>query len=435
MTWSFTALDIAASSSAEVTTLRTKETGGNPRKVVYPPGRPPWDCRRVTDAVQTALAMVERLAAEPRSLVAFWDDVSDVLRDTVPHHTFPCWFTVDPASLLITSHYNPWMPELPRDSLAAEYYEEDVNQIATVARSRSGVSTLHDATDGDPSSSPRWQANARLGADQELVAALRTRSGVTWASLSLYREPGRPLFNHAEQDLVRQMAPALAEGARRALLFGEATDPDDPRCPGLLVLTQDWRVESSTPGTQEWLDELPDSERHRLPASVLAVAGRALRADLEAEPPEVATARVLTRSGRWVVLHGAVLDPGPHARVAVIVEPAHPARITGLLMAAYGLTEREQDVTRLVLQGRSTTEIAAELVLSVHTVQQHLKGIFAKTGVRSRRDLVAKVFFAHYEPRLRDNEARVPLGRPLRGGPMPWSGVGSDHAEVRPTTA
>ena len=36
-------------------------------------------------------------------------------------------------------------------------------------------------------------------------------------------------------------------------------------------------------------------------------------------------------------------------RVAVIVEPAHPARIAPLLMSAYGLTEREQDVTRLVL--------------------------------------------------------------------------------------
>jgi DNA-binding CsgD family transcriptional regulator len=105
--------------------------------------------------------------------------------------------------------------------------------------------------------------------------------------------------------------------------------------------------------------------------------------------------------------------------VAVIVEPAHPARITPLLMSAYGLSIREQDVTRLVLQGESTAQIAQRLVVSAHTVQQHLKSVFEKTGVRSRRELVGKVFFSHYDPRLRDNEQRAQRDRPLRGGPFP----------------
>ena len=141
--------------------------------------------------------------------------------------------------------------------------------------------------------------------------------------------------------------------------------------------------------------------------------------DGDSRPGNVSMSRVLSRTGIWVVLHGASLVSGDSHRVAVIVEPAHPARIFPLLMAAYGLTAREQDVTRLVLQGNSTTEIAQELTVSTHTVQQHLKSIFDKTGVRSRRDLVARVFFAHYEPRFRDNERRTLDGKPVRGHPYP----------------
>jgi DNA-binding CsgD family transcriptional regulator len=87
-------------------------------------------------------------------------------------------------------------------------------------------------------------------------------------------------------------------------------------------------------------------------------------------------------------------------------------------MAAYGLPKREQEVTRLVLQGLSTAEIAERMVVSAFTVQQHLKSVFDKTSVRSRRELIGQVFFSHYEPRVRDNEQRADAGRPLRGGPL-----------------
>lgn len=373
------------------------------------------------DAKSRALDKLTRLAAEPRSLVNFWQETSEVLSSVLSFYDQPCWYTVDPASLLITSHYNPNMPALPPEWLAMEYYDaDDVNKVADVARSPSGLSTLHEATGGDPSGSARWQANIEYGGDQELIAALRTPRGDTWGALGLYREPGADLFDVSEQRFLREAAPHLARGARRSLLFGEATDPEGPQAPGLLVLTEDWHVESTTSEAELWIDDLPDGDIHagRLPSAVLSVAGRALRRVRSADPGDVAMARVLTRTGTWVVLHGAVLQSGTDRRVAVIVEPAHPARITSLLMAAYGLTDRERDVTRLVLQGCSTSDIAADMVVSPHTVQQHLKSVFDKTRVRSRRDLVGKVFFSHYEPRLRDNEHRALADKPLRGGPV-----------------
>jgi hypothetical protein len=64
--------------------------------------------------------------------------------------------TLDPASLLITSHYHNGLAEFSPEALRHEYYGDDVNQISDVARSESGISTLHEATGGHPSSSPSW---------------------------------------------------------------------------------------------------------------------------------------------------------------------------------------------------------------------------------------------------------------------------------------
>jgi DNA-binding CsgD family transcriptional regulator len=363
---------------------------------------------------------IARMSARPCDLVSFWQEATGLIGDVVPYYWTPCWYTLDPASLLITSHYHEGMAEFPPEWLAAEYYEDDVNKIADIALS-GGVSTLHEATGGDPSTSPRWRRNIEMGGDQELIARLRSRTGQVWGALGLYREPERPMFDESDKRFVEAVSPYLAEGARRALLAGEAADPEGPDAPGMLILTDTWEVETATPGVARWLRDLPDGDYDagRLPAAVLSVAGRALRtAEQPARPGEVAMARVLSRSGVWMALHGAGLVSDARRRVAVIVEAARPAGIYELLMSAYELTPREQEVTRLILQGAATGQIADELVISVHTVRQHLKSIFDKAGVRSRRDLVAKIFYSHYETRLRDNERRTLDGKPVRGGPM-----------------
>jgi len=373
-------------------------------------------------ASKRTVEQISQAAMRGIDLVAFWQAARAAIRDAVPHYITPCWYTLDPASLLVTSHYDHGLiPQLPHDWLAHEYQREDYHKLADVARSERGISTLHELTGGDPARSPHWNTYVRpIGGEQQLYLALRTRSGENWGILALYREPGQPMFTRAEFELLRELAPHLAEGARRALLIGAAADPEGPEAPGLVVLDESWQVQSLTPGVERWLERLPGdwTPGGQLPQAVIAVAARALQTAGPDHPGEVALARVLSRDGRWIVLHGATLLSDGVPRAAVILEPAHPARISPLLMSAYTLTEREQDLTRHVLCGESTAEIAAALCISAHTVQQHLKSIFEKTGVRSRRDLVGKIFFAHYEPRLRDNEQRAILGRPLRDGPQ-----------------
>jgi ATP/maltotriose-dependent transcriptional regulator MalT len=58
--------------------------------------------------------------------------------------------------------------------------------------------------------------------------------------------------------------------------------------------------------------------------------------------------------------------------------------LTGAEPAPHGLTARELEVLRLLASGKSNREIAAELVISEHTVARHLQNLFRKLGVASR---------------------------------------------------
>jgi DNA-binding CsgD family transcriptional regulator len=382
------------------------------------------------DSQQRAADRIGQLARSGLDVAAFWRACNEVLTRAVPHYLAPCWFTLDPVSLLITSHYDPVIPEISADFLAHEYQRDDVLKMSDVASSGRGVATIHEATGGDPSRSPGWRDFVQpYGGEQQVLVALRGKSGEAWGLLALYRETGQREFDRDEIRFLASVAGPLAEGARRGLLLGEAADPDSPRAPGLVVLDEDWHVHSMTPGTQALLADLPGGAAGgAMPTSVLSVAGRALRSmETEDTTGEVAVARVRCDNGAWMVLHGAPMLHDGSRRVAVIVERGGPDRLAPLLMAAYGLTEREKDVTRLVLQGDNTTAIADRLRVTPQTVQQHLKNIFDKTSVRSRRDLVSRIFFTHYEPRVRDNERRALAGHPFRGGPA----VGRPNADAR----
>lgn len=192
----------------------------------------------------------------------------------------------------------------------------------------------------------------------------------------------------------------LATGVRRAILAADRR-AEDPGQPGLILLNADGSLESMSPTARRWLAEILDSTgtADGVPLIIASLADKARQA-ANGRSDEIATARLPTEATGWLVVHASLLDGEADGRVAVMFQPAREPQIAPLIVEAHGLTHREREVTRLIMHGLSTREIADRLHVTAYTVQDHVKAIFAKVGVQSRRELVAQLFLRYYAPRL-----------------------------------
>ena len=55
----------------------------------------------------------------------------------------------------------------------------------------------------------------------------------------------------------------------------------------------------------------------------------------------------------------------------------------------HGLTKREAEIVAACARGTNTRGLAQELFISENTIQDHFKSVFAKTGTRTRSELLA----------------------------------------------
>lgn len=86
--------------------------------------------------------------------------------------------------------------------------------------------------------------------------------------------------------------------------------------------------------------------------------------------------------------------------MAIVIERAAASQSANLRLETHGATAREREVATLLARGLSNPEIAAELVISPHTVQDHIKSLYEKVGVSSRQELVARAFLDEYLPEV-----------------------------------
>ncbi len=318
------------------------------------------------------------------------------LRKAVPIDAL-WWASADPATLLFTRSYREELPEASGPYFVDnEFLHKDVNKWAELARDATGVGTLMRATGGRPASSDRYRdIFAPLGLQDELRAVLRIRD-TCWGYICLHREAPRA-FSRDEARFIQRLAPHLAEGLRMGLLRQACQLHGAQGGPGLVMLAADGGVAGLNDAAREWLDDLGgQADGSDLPIEISALAVR-LR-HLPPTEPAMPRLQVRTRSGRWAVLHGSWMNAPAEKLITVIIQEAAPAEVAPLIMAAYGLTDREMTISALVCQGMSTRQIAGRLHLTADTVQDHLKSVFDRTGVQSRGQLVATIFEHDYLP-------------------------------------
>jgi DNA-binding CsgD family transcriptional regulator len=301
-----------------------------------------------------------------------------------------CWITMDPHTLLPTAHGSDASPEAIVRAINYEYTVPDFNTFTDLARSGRLAGVLSGATGGHPERSPIFRDVLEPEGFADEARVICAEAGCAWGAGVFNRERGRPRFTSAEAHVLRVVSAQLAEGIRRALVLQSRQAPVDQAPPGLILLDEHNRVETMNAQAKTLLDELVDVSADGLSELVHALADRTRLAVADANAG-IARARMRTLAGAWLTLHGSMLEGDAAQRVAIVIEPARDADLFPLLLDAYGLSDRERDITALVARGLPTGEIARRLYLSPWTVKDHLKAIFDKVGVSSRTELVAAI--------------------------------------------
>ncbi|HKT20430.1 MAG TPA: LuxR C-terminal-related transcriptional regulator [Stellaceae bacterium] len=349
---------------------------------------------------------IVRLAHAGHDLPTFLDETVRILREAIPCEA-GCWHVLDPATLLETSYRAVNLPLENPLAAEIEYHHEDYNQFATLARAPRHSGILSSATCGVPERSLRYRALIRPLALEGELRAVFFGDGMAWGSVCLLREHTSGDFVPEEALLLDDVSAQVGRGIRMALLLravsARASEPDGP---GLILLDERLRLETVTASAARLLEGLAGEAGEKpakgeLPYAVYAVAAKArLAGRAEGADAAAACAHLRTAGGGWLALHGCCLAGETQRGISVIIARAEPPSLAPAIGDAFGLTSREGEVMRHLLQGYSTKQIAAALHISPYTVQEHCTAIFDKAGVRSRRALVGKVFSQVYAPRL-----------------------------------
>jgi DNA-binding CsgD family transcriptional regulator len=303
--------------------------------------------------------------------------------------TSSCWHDTDPvtgAPLSAAALGDP--PGSLEEALDYEFRRPDVSTFRDLRARRTPVTSISAETRDRLSASVRFREMiAPRGVADELRISFRDQFG-TWAALVLFTARG---MTPEDVRFVAELVPTATASLRsavaaRSLDRPAAGDPPlDGAGPSVLILDGSDRIVSADATARRRLELLPETRAVQVPGVISFLSAQA-RWDVSGRP---ATARMLSRDGRWFVLDASLLDGESLGNVAVVMRPTSESVVLDIVLRTLGLSAREREVATLAVQGSSTKQIAASLVLSPWTVQDHLKSAYEKAGVSGRADLAA----------------------------------------------
>jgi DNA-binding CsgD family transcriptional regulator len=356
-----------------------------------------------TKAVAAREAIVE-LTHSGLGSMALIAEVAERIQRVVPYET-SAYMLTDPATHLpmhthIHSVYEV-KPEVHMAYAENEFLVPDFAKMTDIVESERPVLTLRDATGGDMLRSTRHREIHPLhNVGEEMRVGFRS-AGALWGVACFTRDTGRPPFSEAEQDFMATISETVGAGIRIALQFDGGADLDAPmhEIPGIVVLREDDSIESITPEAEAWLAHLSGNDAFEMPSPIYHVA-RAARAAALGLPGPVPRGRTQLDSGAWLLIRATQLRASDRTaeRTAIVLEPARRSELAPLIVQLYELSDREREVTELLLRGLPIESIGSSLSISKHTVRDHTKAIFGKLGVSSRPELTAKLFHEHVLP-------------------------------------
>jgi DNA-binding NarL/FixJ family response regulator len=327
------------------------------------------------------------LRRDPRELRLL---LLDEIRRAVPFDAY-AWLLTDPETEVGCAPIaDVPVSELPR--LIRLKYLTSVNRWTDLEEA---VGFLSTATEGQHERSLIWRDLLKnYGVIDVASIVFRDRFGC-WAFLDLWRITGTTPFSEDESDFLDAVSPPITEALRRATAATFGAHPHLPSAKGpvVLMLSPDLEVKAQTADTEKYLRLLVPTEEDRPPVPAAAYnVGAQLIAREAGVDDHPAMARVHLGEGAWLTLRAARIgegSPSQDADIAVTIERSRPGERLRVFARASALSPRETELLQQLATGADTRGVAKAMFVSEHTVQDHLKAIFQKTGTRSRSTLLA----------------------------------------------